>query len=118
MRSVRVTTLHLSVKTWLGLAVIGLLWATAPSKAQSPTSTPPVQIAVSQNTSGSLGNLCSSQSGLAQLIQQGSDGRALANFGFNFTLPADLNNAAALGEIAEVRDARESLQVTDSDSFL
>ena len=72
-------------------------WA-APAPAPAPALE---TLAISANISGSLGNLCSSQAGVLNLIQGSAtdqDGAGLA-----VRVPSNLANALAVQQIAQVR---------------
>lgn len=68
--------------------------ATAPAPAPEP-------LAISANITGSLGNLCSSQAGVLSLIQGSAADQDRA--GLAVAIPADLTNAVAVQQIAQVR---------------
>lgn len=74
--------------------------AGASASAPVPASAPTAAVAVSANVTGSLGNLCSSLGGVLQLTQGAAAGQNTA--GINVTIPATLNNAAAVPQIAQV----------------
>lgn len=83
-----------------------VLAASAPAPA--PASTAIVStIAQSVNTTGSLGNLCSSQAGLLSLLQGATANSTLLGYSdslasLNITIPTNLSNSNALQEIAQV----------------
>jgi len=63
--------------------------------------------AVSANTTGSLGNLCSSQAGILSLLQGAAGNQSAANAAtvasLNVTIPTNLSNSIATQQIAQVR---------------
>lgn len=68
-----------------------------PTPAPAPAVEP---LAISANTSGSLGNLCSSQAGVLSLIQGSAANQDQA--GLAITVPATLANAVAVQQTAQV----------------
>lgn len=96
---------NLKALSWVLLAsALTLLAQLQDAAAQSPT--PSTALAVSANTTGSLGNLCSSQPGVLSLIQAAAANQDSAGLGV--VVPANLTNAAALQEIAQVRRRKTS----------
>ena len=86
---------NLKALSWVLLAsALTLLAQLQDAAAQSPT--PSTTLAVSANTTGSLGNLCSSQTGVLSLIQAAAANQDSAGLGV--VVPANLTNAAALQE--------------------
>jgi len=83
-----------------------VLAASAPAPAPASTATVST-VATSVNTTGSLGNLCSSQTGLLSLLQGATANSTLLGYSdslanLNITIPTNLSNANALQEIAQV----------------
>ena len=105
--------------TTLAIFVIGLTLFAQQDVASAQTTN---GTATAFNTSGSLETQCSSQAGLLSLIQstvagQGPAGNA-TSLGFALDVPANLTNAAAVQEIAQVKClfscARCGVDVTNS----
>lgn len=92
------------------LLVMFALVSQPSAAAAAPAPAPIATVTVSSNVTGSLGSLCSSQSGVLQLTQGAAAGRNTS--GINVTIPASLNNAAAVQEIAQVRDYLRAKQLT------
>lgn len=88
-----------------GLVLLATVALTFPAEllAQNATSS----LAVSANTTGSLGNLCSSQAGILSLLQGATGNQSAANAAsvasLNITIPANLSNSNATQQIAQVR---------------
>lgn len=83
-----------------------VLAASAPAPAPALTATVST-VATSVNTTGSLGSLCSSQTGLLSLLQGATANSTLLGYSdslanLNITIPTNLSNANALQEIAQV----------------
>ena len=73
----------------------------APVSAPAPASNE--LLAISVNTTGSVGNLCSSQAGILSFLEGATanqTGASLANL--NISVPVGLANGAALPQIAQV----------------
>lgn len=83
-----------------------VLAASAPAPAPALTATVST-VATSVNTTGSLGSLCSSQTGLLSLLQGATANSSLLGYSdslanLNITIPTNLSSANALQEIAQV----------------
>ena len=91
-----------------GLVLLATVALTFPAEllAQNATSS----LAVSANTTGSLGNLCSSQAGILSLLQGATGNQSAANAAtvasLNVTIPANLSNSNATPQIAQVRASK------------
>ena len=85
-------------------AQLPTLNSVGPSRAPSPAPSPAGTITASANTSGSLGNYCSNQAGLNQLVQATATNAQPA--GLSVTIPSTLQDASSLQSIAQVISLR------------
>jgi len=88
-----------------GLVLLATVALTFPAELLAQNASSP--LAVSANTTGSLGNLCSSQAGILNLLQGATGNQSAANAAtvasLNVTIPANLSNSNATQQIAQVR---------------
>jgi len=88
-----------------GLVLLATVALTFPAELLAQNASSP--LAVSANTTGSLGNLCSSQAGILSLLQGATGNQSAANAAtvasLNVTIPANLSNSNATQQIAQVR---------------
>ena len=88
-----------------GLVLLATIALTFPAELLAQNASSP--LAMSANTTGSLGNLCSSQAGILSLLQSATGIQSAANAAtvasLNVTIPANLSNSDATQQIAQAR---------------
>ncbi|DBA92269.1 TPA: hypothetical protein ACH3X2_003703 [Trebouxia sp. C0005] len=87
-----------------GLVLLATIALTFPAELLAQNASSP--LAMSANTTGSLGNLCSSQAGILSLLQSATGIQSAANAAtvasLNVTIPANLSNSDATQQIAQI----------------
>ena len=72
----------------------------SPGAAYAPSPAVGGPVTVSGNTTGSLGNLCSSETGIQTALQSVTSNQDTA--GLNVSIPAELTSTASLQQVAQV----------------